>query len=292
MSNLSGWMMIYDNGIYRGYNTNGTPYNGGTPIIPSTQGFWVRALGTGASITIPTAQRVHNSQVFYKYSWNPGYPAVSLSSEINGLKDEAKIIFHPEATPGFDGPFDLAKFDNVDEAPTLFTLTDGKPYAVNFYGGEYQDLIIPLGFKTGSDGDYTLTADDISNFSDGISVFLEDLKTHTVINLTESPYYVFGYSTLDNDHRFNLHFKDSWYDTKEPAAPKSFIYANENTIYVNHTGPAAGEVIVYDLAGREVLRKMAEGSSQTQISLPKSKCYYLVKFVSDQMVTTQKVFIE
>ncbi|MEZ5195817.1 MAG: hypothetical protein R2764_05305 [Bacteroidales bacterium] len=37
-------------------------------IIPSTQGFWVRATSASAALTIPQSERMHSNQAFYKDS--------------------------------------------------------------------------------------------------------------------------------------------------------------------------------------------------------------------------------
>ncbi|MEZ5146940.1 MAG: hypothetical protein R2759_07635 [Bacteroidales bacterium] len=166
MSDMSGWMVVYENGTSKGMHTDGTSWNGLTSsLIQSTQGFWVRATNTSASITIPASERQHSNQAFYKESKEIEYPYISLQMEVNGLHDEALVIFHPECTDEFDTYYDLSKFDNVDEAPTLFTYgADTSPYAVNYLGSKYDDHIVPVGFYTGQNGTYSIEAESINNF--------------------------------------------------------------------------------------------------------------------------------
>ena len=226
MSNMSGWMVIYDNGTYRGMHTDGTPYNGKTDgIIPSTQGFWVRAMNASASITIPAAQRVHDDQAFYKETNEIIYPYVRLESEINGYKDEAVVIFHPEATSGYDGYYDLTKFENVSEAPQLYTITEGGNYGVNFYHETYENEVIPVGFKTEEAGMYTIASETVANFDGNVNVYLEDLKTGGFKKLYEGTEHSFSYDPLDEEHRFNLHFTNEQLGTGETSLSGMDIYS-------------------------------------------------------------------
>jgi len=122
ITNLSGWAIIYDNGVYRGWNPYLTgmdrSYNGKLDgIIPSTQGFWLRAIGGGASVTIPASERVHDAQAFYKDSEESIYAGIRLQVSTNEFTDDAVILLHPEGTSEFDGLYDLAQFENIPEAP-------------------------------------------------------------------------------------------------------------------------------------------------------------------------------
>jgi len=293
MSNMSGWMVIYDNGTHRGIHTDGTPYNGKTDgLIPSTQGFWVRALNASGSITIPASERLHSAQAFYKEAKEIIHPIVSLESVINEFTDEATVIFHPECTSGFDGYYDLSKFINVEEAPTLYTITGGNNYAVNFYEEEYIDVIIPVGFETGAEGLYMVTATNITNFEDATNVYLEDLLTGTVTNLLQSPQYEFSYNPQDEAHRFNLHFKKSWYGVEDNHASNINIYSAADFVYIVTPEMQSGDVFIYDMLGQEILNQRISESDQTKIRVTNGTAYYLVKFQSDEILVTEKVFIK
>jgi len=292
MTNLSGWMMIYDNGIYRGYHTDGSSYNGGTPIIPSTQGFWVRALGTGADITIPNSQRVHNGQAFYKDSGHSEFPEVIISAEINGMKDEAKVVFTGEVSYGFDGQFDLEKFENVNDAPTIYTIGDGRDFAINHVPDNFHNVSIPVGFKTGQEGLYQLILETLANLPADVHVYLEDLKEGSIIELYENKTYDFAYSPLDEQHRFNLLFKDSSLGTEEQLANAINIYSHKNIVYINMPEMKTGEIVIYDLMGREIVRTNTNDEIQNSIELNTGTGYYIVKVQTGDQFVTKKIFIK
>jgi hypothetical protein len=292
-SNLSGWMVIYDNGTHRGWHPTSGAYNGKTDgIIPSTQGFWVRALNSSGSLTIPASERLHSSQAFYKESQENIYPTIRMESEISGIADETMVMFHPECSAGFDGYFDLTKFTNVDEAPMIFTISEGSYFGVNNYDENYMDKVIPIGFKTGEEGLYSIKATEMANFDDAINIYLEDLKTGTITLLNEISVYDFTYSPLDADHRFNLHFKDEWYGVEEQDYSGINIYAHKNIVYVRMRNPEKGQVKIFDVMGKEVVNRNTQNSEFIKIPVEAGFGYYLVKFESDYQTYTQKVFIK
>jgi hypothetical protein len=290
MTNLNGWMQIYDNGVYRGYNIDGTSYNGGTPIIPSTQGFWVRALGSEASITIPLSQRVHNSQDFNKES-NVNYPFVSLTAEINGMTDETKLIFSPYATSGPDPLYELEKFENVSDAPTLFTISEGKEFAVNYLPEEYNNIIIPVGFNTGQEGLYQIKLDKIEDLPANVHVYLKDIKEENIIELYENSIYEFSYSPLDEAHRFNLLFKDGYFGTEELTQNEINVYSFNNVVYIRLPQDQKAEIHIYDLMGKEVMVSQSSDEAINAIEITAGTGYYLVFVQTGDQFVTEKVFI-
>jgi hypothetical protein len=288
---MSGWMQIYDNGVYRGYNIDGSSYNGGTPIIPSTQGFWVRSLGSIADITIPKSQRVHSGQAFYKESVAKEYPTVSLTSEINGLPDETKVIFSPQASESFDGYNDLEKFENDSDFSTLYTMSDGFEYAVKYLPEDYNGLKIPVGFKTGQEGLFQIKAATIANLPTNVNVYLEDLKESNIIELYENSIYEFAYSPLDEEHRFNLLFKDSFTGTEEYTMNEINIFSFKNVVYIRLPEDQKAEIHIYDLMGKEIISGRSSGETLSTFEINAGTGYYLVKVQTGDQFITEKVFI-
>jgi len=292
-SNLSGWALILDNGAYRGWHPTMGSYNGKTDgIIPSTQGFWVRANSLPATLTIPASQRVHSSQDFYKEGMDNEYATIRLQAGTDVEADETVIVFHPEGHAEFDGYYDLSKFTNPDGVPQLYTQSGEMKYAFNVLPEEYAEMIIPVYFEINTAGEYQLTAIEIENIADEMNVYLEDLKEGTVTELKSNPEYEFSYDPLDDAHRFNLHFKDSWYGIEYMAYAGIRIYSHADRIYIQTPEQEQGEIIVYDLMGHEKLRTVAEPSGQTIITMAEPSGYYLVRVHSGSKVKTEKVFLK
>jgi hypothetical protein len=295
--NMSGWMVIKENTTYRGWNPflpgNESWNSKANGIIPSTQGFWVRATGSGASITIPSSQREHNGQTFYKSTIENPYPTVRLNVECGVTSDETVVIFHPEGHTGFDGLYDLGKFSNGEGSPDIYTVVEENEYAVNIMPEEYTDEVIPVNFKIGIPGTYQVHTTEVVNFTNGINVYLQDLKTGTVAILEENTVYEFDYSPLDESHRFNLHFKDSYFGTKEEFGLDGIlIYAFDDVINISLEKGNSADVTIYDLMGREMLKQKITNEKLTQIKLDAETGYYLVKVQTGEQFITQKVFVK
>ncbi|MCO5256667.1 MAG: hypothetical protein M9926_07895 [Lentimicrobium sp.] len=161
---------VWDGAQYVSYNGYAGSLTDG--IIPPQNGFFVKAIGDGLSLTIPLYARVHSNIEFYKAS-----PAnlLSLRANGNGYKDETFIRFNSAATPLFDGRHDAYKLWGLSNAPQLYSIVPGDVLSINelpFEGNE----VVNLGFKCGVGGTYSITASGMESFSASTPVMLEDLK--------------------------------------------------------------------------------------------------------------------
>ncbi|MBE9492102.1 MAG: T9SS type A sorting domain-containing protein, partial [Bacteroidetes bacterium] len=292
MSGLSGWMVILDNGTYRGYHTDGTSWQSGTSIIPSTQGFFVRATSLPASLTIPALERTHNSQAFYKETEDYIYPIVRLEAWANGQIDESVVVFHPEGHTGFDDYYDLSKFTNAAGMPNLYSVSEEKKYAFNVLPEEYADMIIPVHFKISSPGLYQVVATEINNIAEDINVYLEDLKEGTVTELKSNPEYEFSYDPLDDEHRFNLHFTSENLGIQESEMAIMDIFAFSNTVYIKNPALLDAEIVIYNMIGQEIISEETEGRNKIEIPVNDGTGFYLVKVQSGATVIIEKVLIK
>jgi hypothetical protein len=297
ISNLSGWAMIYDNGVYRGWNPYLTganrSYNGKLDgIIPSTQGFWLRAIATGASFTIPASERVHDAQAFYKDGEETVTPSIRLQVNINDYIDDAVVILHPQGTDEFDGLFDLSQFDNVPEAPQIYSMMNDGNFAVNVISENADEKVIPVGFKTGQAGTYSITAASLENISADFEIYLEDVQLNTLVEVVEGMSYEFNYDLLDNEHRFNLHLKDGAIGFGENGQSQLNIYSFNDHVYIRTAELEASEVVIYDIMGQEVLRELTSGTANNSFRITNGTGYYVVKLQTNSQVITEKVFIK
>jgi hypothetical protein len=298
LNNVGGWALIYDNGVSRGWNpylpSGSQSFNGKTDgIIPATQGFWVRATGNGAQMTIPAAERVHSSQSFYKKT-NTEAEMIRLTAEGNGYSDEAVIIFHPEGTAGFDGLYDLEKFYNVAEAPQFYSvISENEFYSVNVLPSNQllEGSTVQLGFETAIPGVYSITASELNSIDLSIPVFLEDIKLQVITNLRQEETYTFNTELSDDNKRFILHFG-------EPNAVNDIATSNEiaiwsfgQDIYVKTPEKMSGTVEVYDMMGITVFSDRIVNSDIYKLTLNKNTGYYVIKVLSGKRIISKKVLI-
>ncbi len=296
-ANISGWAVIYDNGTYRGWNPyltgNNRSFNGKMDgIIPATNGFWVRATGIPASLTIPASERVHSNQPFYKETEESTNGSVRLVTKANNWMDEAVVIFHEEGTPGFDGLYDLEKLFNVSESPQIYTISENKNYSVNVQGQLSGNLVIPVGYEMSISGEYTIEANEIQNIGNEYEVLLEDILSGEMVDLRRDPVYNFYFSPDDNKHRFNVHFIKSAIDINETSEDLIKIYSNDNNVIISLDQSADCDVHIIDLTGKQVGQYFYPNLKGTTLKLNVKRGYYVVRVITTETVVSEKVFIK
>jgi hypothetical protein len=255
-------------------------------IIPPQNGFFVKTAVDGDFIILPFAARVHSNMPFYKESFTN---LLSLKTEGNNYSDEAFIRFSDDASVAFDSQLDAYKLMGIEAAPQLYSMVSNEVLTINTLPMEGNE-VVNLGFKAGVNGDYTVNASGIESFDATTPIWLEDLKTGAVQNLRSNPVYNFAYTSGDNENRFRIHFKSA-YGTPENSLSGINIYSVNSTVVINNTTKLAGDVAIYDLAGREILRTNMSSDTETRIPVKVAVGSYLVKVVTEKGVSSNKVFI-
>jgi hypothetical protein len=296
-TSVGGWAVIYDNGTNRGWNPllTGTDrsWNGKTDgIIPATQGFWVRAYASGASMTIPQSQRTHNDQLFYKDAEESTYMSLRIKATANNYEDEAAIIFMTGATNGFDGLYDLEKFYNINEAPNIYSVAEGNYYAVNVLEEDFieqsESPVIPVGFKLGLEKECLFTVTGIESFDLFTPIYLEDLQEDVLVDLRYQNTYSFTTNPTDNVDRFLLHFGEPiGVDENLEAAIK--IYSNESSVYINLPENSTGTADIYDMLGKKI-HTLNLNTLLTKHTIGQTG-YFVVNVITNNGIATQKVYI-
>ncbi|MCD4788447.1 MAG: T9SS type A sorting domain-containing protein, partial [Bacteroidales bacterium] len=91
-------------------------------------------------------------------------------------------------------------------------------------------------------------------------------------------------------NRFLLHFGEpSSIDENNQFSVR--IYSNEDVVYVQQPAGMQGEIIIYDMVGREILRKETGDKTLSLIKVTNGIGYYLVKVQTEQFLVVEKVFI-
>jgi hypothetical protein len=294
-SSALDWNNIVTNGtdgaVYVWNGTGYVSYNAGigaltNGIIPSVNGFFVKANVNNATVIIPFGSRVHSNIPFYKESIAN---LLAIKAEGNNYADETFVNFNDNATSNFDAKYDAYKLQNVADAPALYSMITGDILSINalpMLGNE----VVDLGFKCGVNGTFTLNASGIESFDATTPVWLEDLKTGAVQNLRVNQTYAFDYTTADNEKRFKLHFKSA-FSVPENSLSGINIYSAVRTVVINNSTSLSGEVKIYDLTGRELLHTGMSSQNETRIPVNFAVGTYLVKVTTSNGVASNKVFI-
>ncbi|MCD4695336.1 MAG: T9SS type A sorting domain-containing protein [Bacteroidales bacterium] len=305
----AGWAKTnLDNAIYiwnpeygnYGSYIGGVPVNDVTNIIPVGQGFFVHVtngFATG-SLAVNNNARLHDNKPFLKNSGKSTKTGqellkLQISTELNTYLDQAIVHFNENATANFDPSLDAYDLEGLDEAPGLyFPLAGNTKLSINTYPELDENTVMPLNSIVGIDGYYTIEAISILNFLETTKVLLEDKVEDVIIDLTEQNSYTFFAGEIDDPARFNLHFKVSNMGIDDQTTEDINIYSVEDIIYIRTPEMESGEVCIIDMLGQKIVRKQSGESNLTKIRITSGTGYYLVKYQSDKILVTKKVFIK
>jgi hypothetical protein len=276
------WDETFDN--YR-YYADGVPVNDGSRYIPPMQGFFVKASGTG-TIGVSNETRAHTAQGFYKSD-----PAntLRLRVQMDNFSDEAVIRFVDESSVNYDEQYDFFKLIASDVVPQIYSInSDNESMAINALPVIDENVPVNVGLKPGVNGMMSLTASGLETFDSNVPVWLYDQVADLNWNLRDNPVYNFVASTGDDVNRFSIHFK-SLTSVAELDQAVANIFAYNKQVYVD-AGNAKGEIVVLNVLGQELVREQLT-EQMNVISLPVSNSYVVVKVISDQGISSRKVFV-
>jgi hypothetical protein len=289
---MSVWNDASSTGNYGEFNSallSNTGTNEVSQYIPVGQGFMVQA-ATSGNISSTDDVRVHADQAFLKSTEAvPNTLRLKVSGNANTYSDEIMIEFGHQTSEG--GAEKMNSF--YETAPSLFTVkTDGN-YSIDFRG-EPEAVTIPLSFKAGVDGNYTITASQLESFASTSVITLEDLKLAKKQDLTQNPVYNFVSSKNDDGARFLLHFGGAFGIGENNKVQPITVYAFGNTVYITNTSTTIlkGDVFVYNTLGQMLLQQKWTGDNLTGINLNASTGYYLVKVITDGNAYTETVVLK
>ena len=262
-------------------------FNSGT--IAPMQGFFIQS-DAATSITIANSIRTHNSSTFYKNS-NAAVDELILKFSNGNNWDIAQIQFMDNASANNDRNDAMKLFSLDANIPQIYSMTDNNHlYTINAMPTLNTSVSIPVGIYVPANGNYSITADGLSNLSLCSTITLEDLKTNFTQDLLTNPVYNFAANTNDNANRFILHFA-TVLGINQNTPSNGGIYAYNNNIYVNTAGKISS-IEIFNTLGQLVYRTQNVNGLQ-KISLQnKVSGYYIVKVVTDANTFTNKVWVK
>jgi hypothetical protein len=300
-SGMDNALYYYDNSIpgYKYYIqlTGGLGVTGGTKDISPMQGVMVHAKSnTNNTVTIPNAARTHSGlTVFYK-SGELTTNILELKLEGNDKSDYARVCFYDLATEDFDGDFDAIKlFSYSSSVPEIYSVTpNNTQLAINTLpisildGGK-----VPVGFKVGNAGNYSLTAEKINSFSTSIAITLEDKLTGVFQELNLNPVYNFSASLTDVTDRFVLHFKNAT-SIPDPINSETFsISATNGNINVATQKSINAEILVTNILGQILMRGNTNGNPITSLNANNlQNGVYIVSLIGNYKVISEKIVVK
>ncbi|MFZ4402261.1 MAG: T9SS type A sorting domain-containing protein, partial [Bacteroidales bacterium] len=272
------WIWNAAVGNYGAYISNASiGTNSVSSNIPLAQGFWVKSASAGM-LSMNDDVRIHANPAFLKQSTtNADMLRLKVKSITNNYSDEIIISFGNDNNLG--GAEKIYSLDAT--APGLFSSKLNKKWSINYLSSVAENALIPVGFKAGVDGNYTISALGIQSFG---TVMLEDIKNNIQHNLSQD--YSFDAQTTDNQNRFLLHFNPNNINEKNVENTPSIYYFNQTIAVYN---PWAGKtmIAIYDINGK-LIQSFTAKEGNGNYSFTSAQGVYIVKIVNDKHVFVKK----
>ena len=258
-----------------------------TKLIPALNGFMVQVLsGSPAMLTIPIAARLHYGDPVYMSS-EGSLMLIAYDLE-NSIAQESIIRVNGNATDGYDSQYDshfLAGY-----APLFYSIADGEQLSTNTLPAIDNSRVIPIGFVKNAASNFSIVMEN-SLFFGTSTIYLTDLKTDSITNMSTNPVYNFTSVAGDDANRFLLSFQGTA-SIANPDITKDFrVHAENGVITILQTGNLSGKVTVTDMAGRTLATASLKAGSPARINLQGHPGVYVVSIVSTIGVSNVKVIV-
>lgn len=206
------YMWQADLGQYATY-IGGVSTNGGSNLIPSSQGFFIKTNASSPILQANENIKVAGNPTFIKSSNSLTVGSLFRAKlEGNNFKDEAIVRFAEDATVNFDGQFDAVKlFSSQSDVPSISLVTTNKDLSINTLPMDQANISIPVRVKVGVSGNYSLSFEGLDIFENKACVTFEDLKTGTKTAIQNLGTYQFYMDATTIAPRFIIHI------TKNPS---------------------------------------------------------------------------
>ncbi|MCC3159868.1 DUF4394 domain-containing protein [Hymenobacter sp. 15J16-1T3B] len=316
-SNVDAAVYVYRStgpyaGTYSSYVANGVGANGGSNVIGTGQGFFVRVSTPGTAngqVAFANSMRfnTYQSPVFQRATTVTG-PLVRLALQAaSGPADETVVYLEPGATAGFDAALDAYKL-LAGGAPLLASPLDATTrLSVNALPpltAAAPERVIPLHVQGLQAGAYTLRAAELLNLPAGTYAYLRDADTGAVVDLQAQPSYAFTLANTALTTRFSLVLTQNRVLATAPVAldQQVGLYPNPARTQVTLQLPASlaqqpVAVSVLNALGQQVLTRVlpAGRPAEGALTLPLTglaKGVYSVRLTTPQGLVTKRLVVE
>lgn len=262
-----------------------------TGEIAIGQGFVVKTNKETSSSTINfnnDMRSATSSNQFFRVAQNDKYWLELTDSNKESLGQNL-IAYLPEATLGYDNGYDGIFINDTKTA--LVTMSDDKEVLIQarpkFEAGD----VLPLIFKTDTEGDYTITLANVEGvFSKTQDIFLKDNVTGKTQNLKEGSY-TFKADAGNYKDRFNITYQVALsVDANNFNENSVMIYKQNQDLIINAGSVIMKEVQIYDIQGRLLVNQKNINATQTNVTTIAKNQVLIIKIkTADSSSVTKKV---
>ncbi len=274
--------------------------NIGVPTqIPSMQAFLVKAISNtpannslifnyadvvGANTELQRAPSANKAAVAKKTK-------VGMRIDVIGThySDKMWIFTDSTCTRKYDRGWDGSKLFGSPRTPQLFAIeTDGN-YQINAVADMNNT---DLGFQAGDDKEFTMRFTHENTDKKYANIYLLDMiaKTTTDITISGSEYKFTAVPNGKAEKRFKI-ITRSLNDNATDDATRMKIYSANGVVFVQNNSNEAGEVKLYNMAGKLVKQFTYSANNITSSFVNLSSGVYLAKTLSNGNETSSRIIV-
>lgn len=267
--------------------------------VQSSQGFIVRSVTGGGTVTFTPDMQLHQSQTFYKKSTSstPEKYQIKLIAEDENNFASTKVFFMENTTSGLDPGYDAGLFGALDGFSLYTRLADYD--IVNFMiqclpNNDFSNASIAVGIDYTDGGLVTFSAETIDLPFECLAI-LEDreLGIFTDLKTPDAEYVANIPAGNEGTGRFFLHtFDAQTSDVDIDDLQNITIFAFNKEIIVQGKIAEISNIKVYDISGRMVKQAVLENSYRNTIPASDLKeGIYIIHLQVGNKIKTSKLFL-
>ncbi len=256
--------------------------------VANTQGFFVRRIGAGTTITFNNAQREAGNPTFYRGEESMGRFKLAVTAA-NGLRDYVLAGFRDDFTPTFDRGFDGEKMDGNNRLGMAAVQADRRYMNVALPTAER--LLLPLTLHLAEAGAYTFAAEAIES-PIGQKLFLEDRQTGEFYYLQPGRHHTLNLPAGNYQDRFFLRASGEVVGQNAQSGETVSAYSFDRDLFVDASEKA--EVRLYNTMGVLIQcwpNVPAGRLSRLNVDIPLAGVF-VVRLTSASGTVEQRVWLE
>jgi hypothetical protein len=292
--------------------TGGTPTKLPGRYIPVGQGFFVSGENTG-TINFNNGQRVFvkegsASSVFVRnseYAQNGNSPSfeddrlkIRLGfNSVNTLYRQLLLTIDEKATSGIDWAYDGGL--NESQMDDMFWIIEDGEFVIQGSNILEEETIFPIGVRTDTDGNITISLDELENVPSNVEIYIHDKTLDTYHDVRNSDYTMF-LSSGEYLDRFELTFRnanESLGLDEESFDQIDILYSNdkEKLILINPNYLEIDSIELFNVLGQSVYTLehiSVSGYSEYEVKNLSTGTYIVKLYAASGSVSTKKVLVK
>ena len=275
----------------------------GSRYLAPGQGF-VIATALSGTVQLPEVLQSHQSDTFQRpVGENTNTTSIRLEMG-NGTDTKAvTLAYRSDATTDFDGGLDSSVFDlfsadsDFDFYTQLVTNNFGRKIEIqSLPDSNYENMVIPIGFKALNGEEITITAADIQGLPSGYGIYIEDKDDNSFTSIGEAGESFTTTLTADADGvgRFFIHVSNVSLSNEDVVIDDTRVHLflkSGNLLQVNGIEMNSdANVMIYSMTGQQVFKTNFVGELSNEIPLPRLRTgLYIIHVNSEKGRTIKKV---